>query len=50
MYRTRKLFNILVTLDKNFVREVLGVKDSILANFLNNLGDNYIDGNELGQF
>ena len=52
MYRTRKLFNFLVTLDKTIVREILVVNESALVNILHNLRDNYIQGNEVltGQF
>ena len=52
MYRTRKLFNFLVTLVKNIVREILVVYKSVLVNILHNLRDNYIQGNEVltGQF
>ena len=52
MYRTKKLFNYLVTLDKNIVREILVVNESALVNILYNLRDNYIQGNEVltGQF
>ena len=52
MYRTRKLFNFLVTPDKNIVRQILVVNESALVDIPHNLGDNYIQGNEVltGQF
>ena len=46
-YRTRKLLNFLVTLDKNIVREILVVSESALVNILHKLRHNYIQGNEV---
>ena len=47
MYQTRKLYNILVTLDKNMVRKVLVVNKFFRVNVLHSLGDNYMQGNEV---
>ena len=44
MYQTIKLFNFLITLYKNTVREISVVNEYILVNIPHNLKYNYIQG------